>query len=289
MFKEIIDFFSGISKDSWREVVITSFLIPLVFFLFTKLWTWFVSIKPINLVLARLRKSKKNILIFLSQLSGVNNTEQKYVAHFPQPLPQNITNLTEQYYKNVEPVWSQADGQCVAEIFNLLGQIKKHSGFRIADTIKDWKELNSPVFSIGFNPKTRDLMKICSPINFQIDINGTSLSIQGHKFALGSDYPADAGILQKTYMKNSNMPVFILAGLGTTGTEAAGKVLNENCIPFGKLYGSSSFCVLFKNDITLGGDYYEIMGIFPKPQLYRFFLYPITFIKWYHKKMYPTN
>lgn len=298
MLQEIIDFFSDISKDSWREVVITSFLIPLAFYLCTKLRTWQLSMRPRSLVLAKVRKSKQDILIYLSQLSGAKKNQdgyfhsdpcQRYVAYYPQPLPHNITNIETSIYQNINHVWSQSDGQCVAEIFNLLGQIKRYKGFRIADTIKDWNEQTSPIFSIGFNPKTRNLMSICSPINFELGERGTKLSIHGHKLALGAIWPDDAGILQKTFMNNSNMPVFILAGLGTTGTEVAGKVLNENSISFGKLYGSSSFCVLFKTDIEKGSNYCKIMAIFPKPHLYRALLYPITYIKWHLKKIYPTN
>lgn len=297
MIQEILDFFTGITKDSWRDVVISSLLIPLVFYLFTKLSTWLISIQPLNLVLAGFRKSKKDILIFLTQLSGVNNQNnqlqltqnQQYVSRFPQPLPQNQKNLGIRTYQNIDPVWSQSDGQCAAEVFNLLGQINKHNGFRIADTIRDWNDHFSPIFSVGFNPKTHDLMNYCLPINFQLGANGNNLSISGHNLALGATYPSDAGILQKTYMPNSKMPVFILAGLGTTGTEAAGKVLNENCTSFGKLFGNGSFCVLFQTDITRGSDYYVIKGLFPKPKLYRAIWYPITFIKWYLKKIYPTN
>lgn len=294
MVQTIIEFFTGISKDSWRDVVISSFLIPLVFYLYTKLRTWLVSIQPLNLVFSGYRKSKKDILIFLSQLSSANSQlqltqDQRYVTRFPQPLPQDQNNVGIAGYQNIDPVWSQSDGQCAAEIFNLLGQINKHQGFRIADTIRDWNEHSCPIFSIGFNPKTRDLMNYCSPIYFELAASGMNLSIQGHDLVLGATYPADAGILQKTYATNSNIPVFILAGLGTTGTEAAGKVLNENCISFGKLYGSGSFCVLFKTDITRGSQYYEIMGIYPKPPLYRALWYPITFIRWQFKKKYPTN
>lgn len=297
MVQEVIDFFTGIPKDSWRDVVISSFLIPIVFYLFTKLRTWLVSTQPINLVLEGFRNSKKDILIFLSQLSGANNhnnqlqltQNQFYVSRFPQPLPQNQNNYGILTYQNIDPVWSQSDGQCAAEVFNLLGQINKHDGFRIADTLKDWNEHFSPIFSIGFNPKTHDLMKYCSPINFQLGANGTNLSISGNNLALGAAYPSDAGILQKTFITNSRTPVFILAGLGTTGTEAAGKVLNENCISLGKLYGRGSFCLLFQTDITRGSDYYEIKGIFPKPKLYRALWYPLTFIKWHLKKIYPTN
>jgi hypothetical protein len=297
MIQEVIDFFTGIPKDSWRDVVISSFLIPTVFYLFTKLRVWLVSTQPINLVLDGFRNSKKDILIFLSQLSGANNHNnqlhlthnQIYVCRFPQPLPQNQNNFGIRTYQNIDPVWSQSDGQCAAEIFNLLGQINKHDGFRIADILKDWNEHFSPIFSIGFNPKTRDLMSYCSPINFQLGANDTNLSISGNNLALGAAYPSDAGILQKTFMANSKMPVFILTGLGTTGTEAAGKVLNENCISLGKLYGRGSFCLLFQTNITRGSDYYEIKGIFPKPKLYRALWYPVTFIKWHFKKIHPTN
>jgi hypothetical protein len=297
MKREVIDFFTGIPKDSWRDVVISSFLIPIVFYLFTKLRTWLVSTQPINLVLEGFRNSKKDILIFLSQLSGANNhnnqlqltQNQLYVSRFPQPLPQNHYIFGIRTYQNIDPVWSQSDGQCAAEVFNLLGQINKHDGFRIADTLKDWNEQFSPIFSIGFNSKTLDLMNYCSPINFQLGANGANLSISGNNLALGAAYPSDAGILQKTFMSNSRMPVFILAGLCTIGTEAAGKVLNENCISLGKLYGRGSFCLLFQTDITRGSDYYEIKGIFPKPKLYRALWYPLTFIKWHLKKIYPTN
>jgi hypothetical protein len=258
MIQKVLDFFTGITKDSWRDVVISSFLIPIVFYLFTKLRTWLVSTQPINLVLEGFRNSKKGILIFLSQLSAANNhndqlqltQNQLYLSHFPEPLPQKKNNLGKRLYNNIDPVWSQSDGQCAAEVFNLLGRINKHDGCRIADTLKDWNEHFSPIFSIGFNPKTKDLMNFCSPINFQLRANDTNLSISGNNLGLGSAYPSDAGILQKTFMTNSSMPVFILAGLGTTGTEAAGKVLNENCISLGKLYGRGSFCLLFKTDMT---------------------------------------
>lgn len=297
MIQEIIDFFTGISTDSWRDVVLSSLLIPLVFYLFSKLRTWIISILPINLVLAGFRKSKKDILIFLSQLSAANNQNnqlqltqnQLYVCQFPQALPQNQTYLESRPYHNIDPLWSQADGQCAAEVFNLLGQINKHTGFRIANLQRDWTEHFSPIFSIGFNPKTNDLINYCSPINFQLGANGDNLSITNHDLVLGDTYPSDVGVLQKTYMSNSKIPVFILAGIGTAGTETSGKVLNENCISFGKLYGSGSFCVLFKTDITRGGDYYEIKGVYPKPKLYRALWYPITFIKWYNKKIYPKD
>lgn len=294
MIQTLIDFFSNVSKDTWQSVVISSFLIPFVFYIYTKFKTYLVSSLPLNLVLSGFRNSKKDILVFLSQLSGANNEmelihNQLYITQFPDPFPKNQANKGIGLYQNIDTVWSQSDGLCAAEVFNLLGQINKHQGFRIADTLKDWCGYTCPTFSIGFNPKTKDLMRFCIPINFHLGANNDTISIEGHNTVLGSDFPEDAGILQKTYMKNSKVPVFILAGLGTTGTEASGKVLNENCISLGKLYGKSTFCVLFKTDITRGSEWYEIIGMFPKPPLYRAIWYPFTFIKWHLKKIYPLN
>lgn len=95
-------------------------------------------------------------------MSGANNgngqlqltQNQLYVCRFPKPLPQNQNNIEYRTYHNIDLTWSQSDGQCAAEVFNLLGQINKHQGFKIADTIRDWNENSSPIFSIGFNPKT---------------------------------------------------------------------------------------------------------------------------------------
>lgn len=83
MTQEIIDFFTGIPKDSWRDVVLSSFFIPLVFYLITKLRIWLVSIQPQNLVLAGFQKSKKDILIFLTQLSGAHKQNNQLSSiHF---------------------------------------------------------------------------------------------------------------------------------------------------------------------------------------------------------------
>lgn len=294
MVQNIIDFFSKIPIDTWRDVVLSSIFIPLVFYLATKLRTWLVSLLPLNQLFTDYRKSKTDILIFLSQLSASNNElqlvkNQIYITNYPQPLPQNQNNLEIRGYQNIDPLWSQSDGQCAAEVFNILGRIKKNKGFRIADTIRDWNERSNPIFTIGFNPKTQDLLNCCTPINFQIGNNATKLSIEGHSSTLVAMYPNDAGILQKSFVTNTNIPVFILAGIGTPGTEVAGHVLNENSISLGKLYGNKPFCVLFKTNITRGNSHYEIAGIFPKPQLYRLLWYPITYIKWYRKKVYPEN
>jgi hypothetical protein len=297
MIEQVIHFFIDIPLDSWRDIFLSSFIIPLVFYLFSALRKYFISARPLNQVLAGFRKSKEDILIFLSQLSSAQTQgtqlklgqRQLYVARFPMPTPQNQANIAIRNYTNIDPVWSQSDGQCAAEIFNLLGQVKKHQGFRIANTIRDWNIYSKAIFTVGFNPKTVDLLSICNPVNFKLDETGNYLSITGHEYTLNSLYPLDAGVIQKTFLSSTGKPVFILAGLGTTGTEAAGKVLNENAIAFGKLYGSSSFCVLFQTDITRGGSFYKIKGIFPRPILYRALWYPKTFFHWYRKNVFPTK
>jgi len=201
ILKKIINFFLDIPEDTWRDVVLSSIFIPLVFYLATKLRIWIVSLLPINKLFSGYRETEVDILIFISQLSGANSQSQLvqnqvYISRFPQPLPTNQNNLGIRSYQNIDPVWSQSDGQCVAEVFNILGRINKQNGFKIADIIRDWNHRLNTIFSIGFNPKTHDLLSHCSPINFEL-IQGENLSIKGQNLTLGATYPDDAGIIQK--------------------------------------------------------------------------------------------
>lgn len=209
------------------------------------------------------------------------------ICRFPSPKPLNKSNLLIANYTNIDPLWSDADGKCATQIFNVLGKIKIYKGIRIANLIGDWDIYNCPIFTVGFNPKTNDLLNNCNPINFKLNEN--CLSITGYNDSLMAQYPYDAGILQKTFLTNTKVPVFIIAGLGTTGTEASGKFLNNNCIALGKLFGNSSFCVLLKTDITKGSNYYEIKAIYPRPKIYRALLYLRTYLKWREKKIFLSN
>jgi hypothetical protein len=291
MLNRIIDFFLNIPKDTWRDVVLSSMLIPLSFYSATKLRIWLESLRPKNSIFHGYKSAKNDILIFLSQLSAADDqqnmkTNQKYITSFPKSLPNNRNHLETQNYINIDPIWSQSDGLCATQVFNILGQINKYQDFRVADTIIDWNKRSNPIFTIGFNPKTIDLINSCAPINFQLNENGTTISLKEHMLILDAIYPNDAGIIQKTFISNTNIPVFILAGLGTTGTEVAGKVLNQNCVALGKLYGNKSFCLLFRTEITKGSSYYDLKCAYPKPQIIRALFYPVTYIKWYKKKLF---
>lgn len=195
MAHKFIEFFTEVDNDTWQGAILGSILIPLVFYLFTEIRTWITSSYPRNLILKGYINSNKDVLIFLSQLSGasIQNDQlrlthnQQYLTRFPKPLPHNKTNLEFISYQNIDPVWSQSDGQCATEVFNLLGQVKKKKGIRIADTILDWHDNSNSVFTIGFNPKTHNLIANCNPIDFQIRDDGTSISIEGHSLSLNAN------------------------------------------------------------------------------------------------------
>jgi hypothetical protein len=124
-------------------------------------------------------------------------------------------------------------------------------------------------------------------MHFTLDPTGTVISIQDHAIQLNAISPNDAGVVQKTFLNNSKNPVIMLAGLGTTGTQAAGNVLNENCVALGKLFGNQPFCVLFQANVQQGASSYDIRAIFPKPHWSKCLFYPATYIKWYRRKIFP--
>jgi hypothetical protein len=300
MIQQIIDFFKSIQKQTWQDVVLSSIFIPLVFFLFTRIKSWYILSRPKNLLLKGCNKAEAEVLIFLSQLSGASplninqkNLNQKYISFYPCPTPQDRLNLESKHYQNIDHVWTEADGRCAADIFNILGSVDKITNVRIADTVKDWDKRECGIFSIGFNPKTFDLMNDeCSFINFtgknEEYLTMEYLSITGHDLKLDATNPNDASIIQKTFIKKTATPVFILAGLGTTGVEAAGYFLGKKYMELGKLYGSKGFCILLQNNSTKGRTYSEIKAVFPKPSFLRALIYPITYYTWFKKRVFPV-
>ncbi|MFZ2970606.1 MAG: hypothetical protein WA063_05650 [Minisyncoccia bacterium] len=158
---------------------------------------------------------------------------------------------------------------------------QKTKNIFIGDLINDWNEWSNPIFTVGFNPKTHKLMERCEPIFFEL--NGGSLKVKNTNTSFDSYLPNDAGVIQKTFDKESKSPIFILAGLGTTGTSAAGYVLKNNFVKFGKLFGSDPFCVFFKLKIDEGKNSALVQKIVPKPKLYRVVIHPILYFSFKNK------
>ncbi len=289
MWNTITNFlsFTGVEdKTVWQDIFISALLIPIILFLGDKLLKWWSRIRPSRLIFKKYLDKNANIFIFHSQMSSADDNwnlknDPKYITRFPQPTPTDHANLGIQKKLNIDPVASGADSECVADIFNILGQVQKTNNIFIGDLINDWNMWSSPIFSVGFNPKTHKLMEKGDPILFQL-VND-SLKIKDTEISFGCNLPNDAGIIQKTFDKESKNPVFILAGLGTIGTSAAGYVLKNNFVKFGKLFGNNPFCVFFKVKIDEGKNSALIQKIVPKPKLLRIIMHPILYFSFKNK------
>jgi hypothetical protein len=291
--KNILDFFNITDKTIWQDVLLSSIIIPFVFVIFSKIKNWYSKSRPLRMLLNGYAENESDVLIYLSQLTALNSTnqknnDQKYAAFYPSSLPTYKNNILGNIYQNIDPVWSESDGRCVADVFNTLGRVGKARNVRIADTLNDWSKHENPIFTVGFNPKTKDILSECEPVNFAgYDLG--YLKIDGHDLKLDSVYPSDAGVIQKTFIKGTCAPVFILAGLGTLGTEVQGYVLSQKCVELGKLYGRKSFCVLVKTDFKKGRGYQEIKAVYPGPSRWRAVFYPVTYYRWTKKNIFPSR
>ena len=281
--------FTGVEdKSVWQDVLLSSFLIPVMIFLGVKLSGWWNKIRPSRLVFKDYLDKDSRVFIFHSQMSSADDNwnlkdNPKYVTRFPQPTPTNHANLGVQQKFNIDPVSSCADSECVADVFNILGLVHKTKNIFIGDLINDWNIWSDPIFSVGFNPKTHKLIERCSPIFFELD--NTALKVKNTNISFDSYLPNDAGVIQKTFDKESKKSVFILAGLGTMGTSEAGYVLKNNFIKLGKLFGNNSFCVFFKVKIDEGENSALIQKITPKPKWFRIILCPVSYFS-FRKKGY---
>lgn len=267
----------------WQDIAVSSVVIPITLLLMTKLLEWWNKLRPSRSIFKGYLSENKDVYVFHSEMSVANddwskNPEPKYISFFPSPTPTNHNNLNIQRKLNIDLVSSVADGECVADIFNILGQVRKTKRIHLGDTIKDWHKWSTPIFSVGFNPKTEKLLKKCDPIYFELVNNSHGLTLKNDSIVLDDQSPNDAGIIQKTFDCESKVPVFILAGIGTTGTSAAGHVLKENYVKLGRLYGNRPFCLLFRVKLDEGKQSAQIKRIMPQPKWYVYILHPITIL-----------
>src|SRR5690349_19462139 len=110
---KIVDFFSGIQKSTWQEIVLTVILIPIIFSLHSRLKKWLTDRRPVNSLMKEYRKSNKEVLIFLSQLTAADRNgnrieNQPYISSYPQPIHGNPSNLGKTNYTNIHTVWTES-------------------------------------------------------------------------------------------------------------------------------------------------------------------------------------
>jgi hypothetical protein len=289
ILSSVKNFFFHIPSDTWRDVILNSIIIPIVFEFYSQLRSIWLNSYPLSQLFYGYRNSDYEILVFLSQLSSfrIGLSNPSYFSNYPSPLPNNHNKLATKNFQNIDPLWSQSDGKCVSHILNIIGKINITLNYRIANTILDWRNHYNPIFTIGFNPKTVNLYNYCNPLYFDVS-NGNSITIQGHSFVLDCNYPKDAGIIQKTIITETNSSVFIIAGLGTTGTEVAGYLLSSNAVDLGKLYGNKAFCLAFKTDMDMAEVNSVIKGVYPRPHWSKAIFYPVTYFKWKTKNVFPS-
>jgi len=283
--------FTGVTdKTVWQDIFFSALLIPIAIILGNKILIWWNNKSPSRLIFKHCLEQDKNIYIYHSQMSGADDTwnfnpNQKYITRYPDPLPTNQNNLGVQKKLNIDPVLSEAEAECLVDVYSILGSIGKLENINVGHLINDWNIWSEPIFSVGFNPKTNKLIEKCSPIYFEL-VNNSDLKIKNQEIYYNSISPNDAGVIQKTFNKDTCTPVFILAGLGTTGTSAAGHILKQNFIEMGKLFGSDSFCVFLKAKIDEGKTSAFIDKIFPAPKWYRIMLFPLTYLKYKKKNIF---
>lgn len=280
------------NPEVWQSIIVSSILIPVILILLRFVGKWWNSRKPLSQLLNGFTAPKTRVLIFLSQLSAVNSeneidVNQRYAAKFRSSTTRNRSAVGLNLYQNIDPVWSEADGESLADVYNILGRAGKTLNISVGHLINNWDEWQRPTFSIGFNPRTRKLMEKCEPIHFQL--HEYSLTIDGCGEELSAVLPDDAAIIQKTYIKNTKVPVFILAGLGTIGTSAAGYFMQQNFVDIGKLYGSRPFCFLLKLNFEDGRTSVFPKAVYPNPSLMAVLTHPLTFIKYKNLGIFPKK
>lgn len=283
--------FTGVKDVAvWQDVVFGVITIPFAIEFLRTILNWANNKLPLNQLFAGYIKNSR-VLIYLSQLTALDDnrkidTDPKYLIAYPNPAPSLKTAISVVYRQNIDPVWSEGDGECLADVYNTLGRVGKTEGVEVANLINDWDKWSFPIITIGFNPKTEiSLEKMCAPIDYEI-IKNYQIKIKHFSLELDSVVPNDAAIIQKTFLKNTKVPVFILAGLGTLGTSASGYILKEKCVELAKFYGKRPFCCLIYVDASQGRGSAVIRKIYPKPSLTSIVFHPLLYFRYSKNRLF---
>lgn len=268
--------FTGIhTKELWQEIIFGLFLNFLsVGILLLKDFIW--DINPQKKFFGLTKKT--SVRIFLTELKALNEQGEidrnpRYVVQYYKRTVRNRNNIGNEERYNIDPVWPDAEGRVLGNIYYALGRINFRKDIQISNLINDWSKNSDLTFSIGFNPKTHLYLEK-SPYDFielaRNQSSGLTLGLKNGKKKLNAISPYDAGIMQKTTYKGK--PVFLLAGLGICGTEAAGKLFEDHYKHFARLYGKDPFAILIRTNINEGTENYEIVEMTkPKNNLHIIF------------------
>lgn len=278
-----------------QDLVISSILIPVVLLIFTSLKSFYLQSRPLKKLFKGF--DKEDVYVFLTQLNAADKDgklieDQRYLVKYPSSTPKNKDRIMAEGRQNIDPVWAESDGTCLADVYNALGKAGITDNLIVGSLLQDFNKRSTPMISIGFNPKSHFLKENCSPIYYDfvtVKPGVTAVKIKGKDLKVKPFWPYDAGIIQKTFTKDSNKPVFILAGLGTLGTNSAGYFFKTYASVLGKLFGDDAFCVLFKSRWDEGKASFQIAVVYPEPHWTKAIMYPVVYWKFKKGKLFPSS
>ncbi len=269
----------------WQGALLDAILIPFVIIAVAKIIKFYDSKRPGKLLLSKFCNQGKRVLIFTSQLSsllptGGLNLNPQYVAIIPHKTPTGTKILTKGY-QNIDPVWSEADGECLADIYNVLGKVDKTENIDVGNINKHLDDWDSSIFSVGFNYKTDMILKKYKPVHFSLKLGGVKLknSKKIYSYINGVDH----SVIQKTLNEDTGQPAFVLAGMGTLGTAAAGYYFRNNYIDMGKMFGDESFVILLSANLGEGKTSARMIKSYPKIKTLNKIFHPIVYWEKYRK------
>ena len=246
---------------------ILSSILATVFVLSTRyFWYKLISFYPKNRLFYGIVNSKEKCIIFQNRLRDMK-LENKFLT--PEPNYSTFPNQGPKYQLRqlVPYVLSAEDSKATAMVYNMLGVIGKTNNIQSSYVDEDFDMWENPQFLIGGNWKTIRVFENHNPAYVCRD-NKFINTINGKEFSPRSK-DEDLGLIQKTYNKNNNKPIWILMGYRGAGTAGAAYILNRHWRLFGKLYGKKSFGLIIRFDDKDGYENSAIADYYPKPTFFK--------------------
>ena len=269
-----------LEKDFIKGAILGSLVIPSILFLIQSIINFLINKHPKRILFGSLILNNVPCYIYFVRLFG-SERQNEYLYDLPNYFPPHTSNRVGKKI-NVPYVWAEADGKCLADVINTLGNIGKTRGIHIKNPAVDWDLWDGNIICIGGSSKVYTILDKCSQKFCTLSNDKSRIRMPSGE-ELNAIEGNDYGMIQKIRNPSNGLNYWIIMGIGVNGTLAASFYLRNYSREMGIMFEGRGFCCIVKCKIDQGPDSGVLYRAWPRPHWYKKFFHPFLWFNKYKK------
>jgi hypothetical protein len=220
----------------WPNLLAGAVLGAVASITFAGLWNvahWIWRRFPLRALLGELADNRREMSIFLKDMKS---RDGKYYS------------LPDVEYRdawgNIASVVSRSDVEAAADLLNILGQAGRTLNINWRQIDRDAEIWDEPLVCVGGNFKAKKALELCVPqlVRYKDLVLQTVDDDQCFK----PDQTSDFAVIYRGRHPGTGATCFVVFGMGSAGTLAAGSYLRRHARHLGRLYLARPFAVVIR-------------------------------------------